>query len=273
MSLDPSTLADSSVQTSEQPLVPPVLAQLRLSDADPCSRSAVGRSLEGVSRRGTVRQYELASPLAFGGTGSGLLQSRFLRDLQRADTRKVRHRLLSAHAEGISKYGIEPFFRDLTFGNLRPGRNTHLQGAHKARHYNFLLVHEHLPVALSTFDIELEVREAPSPALTLVLTWDLAYVLRDFRGKGAGRCLMQAMAKLLTHQVLHLTTQLPAVAQAQAPAMSVNVRSMWASQAGLVLHGRLMEELEQHRQASLRDHPKDFAFDWLPADDLGSDYI
>lgn len=211
--------------------------------------------------------------MTFGGTGTGLLQSRFQNDLRVADTRKVKHRLLQQHAEAISRYDIAPYFRELTFKSLQPGRNAHLQGSARARHYDLLLVKDDVLMAMSSFDIELDVQEHPRPALTLVLTWDVAYVLRKFRGKGAGRCLMQAMAALLTRQVMHLARQWPAASQGEAPALAINVCSTWASQAGLVLHGRLMEELEHHRQACLRDHPNEVAFNWLPAYELGSDYI
>lgn len=251
------------------------LVGLTLCGEDPCARAQPDRVLEGKSRRGQPHLYELVSPWATGGTGSGLLHSRFQYDLRFADTRKVRHPALQRHASAIAKYDLAPHFRDLTFGNLRPGNNAHLRGSPHKRHYEFMLLKDHVLVALSSFDIELDVLDHPEagPAIAVNLDWDVAYVLRNFRGKGAGRCLAQAMAKLLTLQMLHVAQQLPTPSKAERPPAFLNVCATWASQAGLVLHGRLMAELELHRQAHLRTPSELPQLHWLPALELGCDYI
>lgn len=251
------------------------LAGLTLSDEDPCAMPKEARILEGKSRRGQSHLYELVSPLATGGTDSGFLQSRFVYDLRFEDARTVRHPLLRRHASAITKYNLNPYFRDLTFGNLRPGNNAHLRGSPHKRHYEYMLLKDHVLVALSSFDIELDVLDHPEagPAIAVNLDWDIAYVLRNFRGKGAGRCLAQAMAKLLTRQMLHVAQQLPTPSKAERPPAFLNVCATWASQSGLVLHGRLMAELELHRQAHLRAPSELPQLHWLPALELGCDYI
>lgn len=254
-----------------------ILFPLTLDNFDPFEGPEASRTRTGTSLRGKTYTYEVTSPRAIAQSGSDLLYRFFLHDLRNPDLRKLRHRLLSKEAERLSKQNLPAFANEFSFFTLRPGAPDHLSGTQKSKHYKLLLKCGGSAVAFSSFT--LNIREASHElawdSLAIDIDWDVSYVLRSFRGKGAGRCMAQEMARVALHQFLHVARQLDALPNsgpAKPKSVFINVCSTWASQAGFVLHHSLLQELSalhaRLRPAFEREH----ALTWLPSLDQGADF-